>query len=92
MAKTEKERKLRLKAIYTLGGQCACCGETEVEFLQFDHIHSTGSLERGLGICTKKLLRRLAAGEMRHAVQLLCANCHFSKTIHGDCIHKREDS
>ena len=91
MAKSEKEKRLRLKAIYVLGGACKCCGETEPEFLQFDHIHSTGSLARGLGQSTKKLMRKIAAGELSHAVQLLCANCHFSKTIHGECIHKRQE-
>lgn len=84
--------KLKAEAINHYGGRCACCGETELDFLTLDHINDDGALQR-------KQLRD--AGKTYHAIgsvkmlgypkifQVLCANCNLSKRINkGKCIHQ----
>lgn len=89
------------KAYGYLGNKCKCCGETEHEFLTYDHIHNNG----GGGVGKRKDHHLKISKEIVHAFekrsirarvhilnkyQLLCWNCNVSKKHDGKCRHKRE--
>lgn len=90
------------ETIKLLGGVCACCGESQREFLCFDHVKNDGRLEkrnkggsRSRSFVTK-IRRALRSGNPRRiagikeAFQILCQNCNYSKHRgKGICIHKR---
>jgi hypothetical protein len=84
-------RAFKMEVMRHYGGcVCACCGETELSFLTLDHINGNGKADRkSLGVLSGAMfyraIRRLGypAG-----LQVLCANCHLSKTVLGQCIHK----
>lgn len=79
---------LRQTAVDKYGGVCACCGETEIAFLCFDHINGGGKKEResrrshGIG-----WYRELVAQPVRVDLQILCANCNMAKERVGGCPH-----
>ena len=78
-------RKRRVALIMSMGGCCACCGETTYEFLQFDHINNNGAAHRReLG---KKSISIVDIRRRIEEFQVLCANCNFSKGMHGTCPH-----
>ncbi len=75
----------RMTIIEALGGKCACCGETQFEFLQYDHIHANGAEHR------RRLGRNIYPSDVRKDIaqfQLLCANCNFAKGRHSECPHQ----
>lgn len=71
--------------------RCACCGETERDFLVIDHIDGHGNRHR------KEIFGRPQAGyrfydwlvkhEYPPGFQVLCNNCNLSKGKHGACVH-----
>jgi hypothetical protein len=74
--------------------KCACCGESEQDFLVIDHINGRGNEHR------RTIFGQIAAGGYRmhrwlvkegfpEGFQLLCANCNTSKGKHGECVHKK---
>lgn len=81
--------RLRTEMIAAYGGCCSCCGEAEPTFLQLDHIHNDGHLDRRINKTSAKLwasLKRQGWPRERH--QLLCANCNFGKLMNGGiCPH-----
>lgn len=88
---TEYAARLRRQLIDAYGGRCACCGETEFEFLQLDHINGGGRAHRRElktnGVAVWRLVRN--EGFPADKYRLLCANCNFV-TRHGRiCPHER---
>jgi hypothetical protein len=83
----------RLECIAAYGGHCKCCGESGVEFLNFDHVNNDGKRDRKLpggrrtGI---RLYKRLKAESWPSDIQLLCWNCNLSKGLYGECPHIAE--
>lgn len=91
--------RLRNEAFEAYGGRCVCCGIEEITVLQLDHIHDDGSAHRqaigwgtGKGVggqssasgsTTYRWLRQ--RGWPAGIVQILCANCHVSKTKGVPC-------
>ncbi len=73
--------------------KCACCGESEQDFLVIDHIDGNGNEQRRAAFG-----RTDAGGHTMHrwlvkqgfpqGFQLLCANCNSSRGKHGECTHK----
>lgn len=86
--------RMRAEMILTFGSKCACCGESESLFLQLDHIHNDGHLERKKQRTTYVAWRRLKLnGWPKDRHQLLCANCNFGKRMNGGiCPHVRNRS
>lgn len=80
----------RVQAIELLGGRCACCGERKYHFLDIDHVENDGGPHR-LELRNKKYsISRWVIDfpeEAMQRVQLLCGNCHASKTRYGRCPH-----
>lgn len=69
------------------GNKCVCCGESEPEFLQLDHINNDGNKQRkdlGIRYIYQWIIDR---NFPKDNYQLLCANCNWSKRKFGDCIH-----
>jgi hypothetical protein len=71
---------------------CACCGETERDFLTIDYINGNGNKERlavlgqlGAGWRFYKWLIKQGFPE---GYAVLCMNCNMSKGKHGVCVHK----
>lgn len=83
-------RKPRERAIAELGGSCVCCGETEAEFLEFDHIAPRGGRfdRKNLGISQQALMTLVGKGQRKGEIQLLCSNCHKAKSRRGICPHE----
>lgn len=70
------------------GYRCACCGETQPEFLCIDHVNNDGhahrkSIGRGANIYLWLKKNGYPAG-----FQVLCMNCNFGKKHNGGvCPH-----
>jgi len=82
-------RKRRLKYVIGYGGKCACCGETELDFLDVHHIEGRGTLERVQAGGGSNLIRRKIEAEFPPGMEVLCANCHTGIERLGFCPHKR---
>lgn len=79
----------RLKALQHYSGpvpKCACCGESNLEFLCFDHING-GGRKHIATIPSRNLGKWLAANEYPDGFRVLCHNCNMSLGFHGYCPH-----
>jgi len=89
-AATKRYRaKLKIEAVAAYGGQCQCCGETELEFLTLDHVHGGGARHRRE---TKNSPGWLVAKKEGYPpkYRLLCWNCNSSAFRGGGiCVHQR---
>lgn len=68
---------------------CACCGESEYEFLTIDHVNGGGIKHRkemggGSGVDWHKWLKR---NNFPDGFQILCMNCNLAKGKLGECPH-----
>ena len=83
-------RQLRLEVLAALGGVCACCGESHVEFLTVDHVNGDGAEERKkIGTSTNFFVYVKRSGYPRDRYQVLCYNCNCSKGHYGYCPHEK---
>jgi hypothetical protein len=85
------EKKITEDVISHYGGKCACCGETQLEFLTIDHINGGGSKEREKlhlkGIGFYYWLRK---NNYPDGLQILCFNCNCGKMRNrGVCPHRK---
>ena len=85
----EYRQRVRLEAIKHYGGKCACCGESTVEFLCFDHINNDGYIQRK-GVPTKQLGFLLRQRNYPTDIQVLCHNCNMAKAFYGRCPHNEQ--
>lgn len=80
--------KLKFEVISHYGGKCACCGETEIDFLNLDHILNDGADHR------RKVGYDMYVWSKRNKYpdifQVLCMNCNFAKGKDGICPHEIE--
>lgn len=81
--------KLRSQVIEVLGGRCACCGETQHEWLHVDHKNKDGKKHRNEVGRSTALYRDILANPARYELRVLCANCHNAITSFGYCPHER---
>ena len=85
-------RGFRLKILEKYGNVCICCGETEIKFLQVDHVNNDGHDHRKeIGVTAEALYRWAEAKGFPPTLQVLCANCHAAKSFHGTCPHEEID-
>lgn len=70
------------------GSKCACCKESQDEFLTIDHIYNDGKQHRKL-VHASKLYPWLVKNSFPEGFQILCWNCNLAKQLHGECPHKR---
>lgn len=87
--RTTIRRKLRI--IKNYGTQCACCEETQFEFLCVDHIHGDGTKHRKE---ISSLYGWLIGSNFPEGYRILCINCNFGRSRNnrklngGCCPHK----
>ncbi|MCJ7767582.1 hypothetical protein MUP79_04250 [Candidatus Bathyarchaeota archaeon] len=84
-------RKARREALCHYGDSenpcCACCGESEWEFLVLDHVNGGGTAHRKeIGGTIWYWLR---ARSYPDGFQVLCWNCNAAKAYHGECPHEK---
>ncbi len=70
------------------GGECACCGESEDEFLSIDHKDNDGAKHRRV-VNGSRLYRWLMKNDYPGNFQILCMNCNWAKGRYGMCPHER---
>ena len=69
---------------------CNCCGENHRHFLQIDHIHNDGYLDKKDKSITSAIVYYEKIIKNIQNFQILCANCNFGKLINeGVCPHKK---
>src|SRR3990167_2477768 len=79
---------LRLQALFKLGGRCACCGESQREFLCLDHVRDDGADQRRQHNVGRKMYRAiLTCPSEASRYQVLCFNCNYGKKL-GLCPHR----
>lgn len=84
-----RRREMREAMIAAYGGKCACCGETQYEFLAVDHIHNDGAADRAkVGFGLRFYYYLASKGFPKDRYQLLCHNCNQAKAYYGECPHK----
>lgn len=94
-AKKRRDKESRLKALQYYGGNppsCECCGETNIEFLSFDHINGGGNKHRqtlSKGDASR-FYRWLEKNEYPDEYRILCRNCNFSIGAYGYCPHSHD--
>lgn len=86
-------RELRRKAleVYSNSNQpfCACCKESEIKFLEFDHINGDGAKHRKkIGAVSYNFLIRLKNLGWPQGLRVLCCNCHKAISHFGACPHQ----
>jgi hypothetical protein len=85
----ENRARLRMAAIQHYGGKCACCGETEPDFLSIDHINNDGAEHRKkIGRDGRALYYWLRDNDYPEGFQALCYNCNLAKGLYGICPHQ----
>lgn len=88
-ARIAKNHKLeRLACIKHYGNVCACCGESEYEFLSIDHIGGGGTQHRKTGV--SKICRWLIKNKFPQGFRILCHNCNQAIGFHGSCPHAKQ--
>lgn len=88
-----KHREWKHAALAIYGERCACCGESQFEFLTLDHVDNDGHLHRQ-EIKGRNLYEWLATrGEpVGYKLQTLCFNCNFAKRYNGGlCPHQKSE-
>lgn len=82
----EHDRRLREQVLIAYGGVCACCGESERDFLTIDHINGGGTAHRKeLGGKVYAQLRRTG---FPAGYRVLCWNCNWAHRLYGACPHQ----
>jgi len=89
-----KQHRLRLRqeVIAHYGGRCACCGESNLHFLQIDHIDNDGARHRRADPSAIKIYSWLKVHNFPSGFQVLCANCNSSKGHYGFCPHQQKEA
>ena len=82
-------QRLRLEILIHYGGsipQCACCGESHIEFLSIDHINGGGKKHRNL--LGGGFYNWIKKNNFPTGFRVLCHNCNQSYGSYGYCPHK----
>lgn len=91
-ASQQRGQQLKQEIIQAYGNACACCGETQIEFLTIDHINGDGAAHRrefnGNHRSVYRDLKR--RGFPQDDYRLLCFNCNFALGSYGYCPHNPE--
>ena len=73
------------------GSRCACCGETEADFLTIDHIGGKGRVHRRtINRRGESFYRWLKVCHYPAGYRVLCMNCNFSLGHFGYCPHQEK--
>lgn len=80
---------LKRETISYYGGKCACCGESNIQFLTIDHINGGGTKHnKEIGGGGTRLYRWLRDNKYPDGFQVLCFNCNSGRAINNQiCPH-----
>lgn len=86
----KRNAKLRQQIIEIYGNKCACCGESELDFLAIDHINGDGNEHRktfkgSIYLWLKKY------NYPKKSFRVLCHNCNMATRFNKICPHKRKE-
>jgi hypothetical protein len=88
----EWNAKRRDLVIAQYGGQCACCGESQREFLAVDHINGGGDEHRRqVRSGGSNMIDWLINHDFPSGFQILCHNCNQARGYYGRCPHQRDE-
>lgn len=87
-------KKRRKQALNAYGHKCACCGESQYDFLTFDHINGRPEEHRrqgnnGSGFAGHPLVMWIIENNYPSSIQVLCYNCNCGKRTNKECPHKK---
>ena len=85
----EWKRRRRDTVLAHYGGHCACCGETEREFLALDHIDGGGSKHRAEVGGGAHMVDWIIREGFPDGFRVLCHNCNQAIGYYGECPHVR---
>ena len=87
----QSARRAKDECILAYGSKCACCSESQKEFLSFDHVNGGGTKYRKSGgKAGMNLALWLRKNGFPKEFRLLCHNCNQSMGYHGFCPHQQE--
>lgn len=70
--------------------QCACCFESNIEFLTIDHINNDGAEKRRTDPNQSKIYNWIISNNYpKDMFRILCINCNFSIGQYGYCPHHK---
>ena len=87
---SSSREKLKLQIMQVYGrGHCACCGESQIEFLTIDHVNNDGA-NRRRALFGKSFYQWLKRNGFpaNLDLQVLCYNCNCAKKATGKCPHE----
>ncbi len=70
----------KVKAIQHYGGKCNFCGLVDIRFLELDHIHGGGYIDREHIGGGEKFYRWLVRHDYPRELQVLCGHCNRTKS------------
>ncbi len=84
--------KRRDKILEHYGNKCACCGETQKEFLALDHKNGKGQEHRKqIGGGSSGMYRWVIKNGYPDIFQILCHNCNMALGCLGYCPHQKAE-
>ena len=87
----EYRKRLRLEVLthYSNGTpKCACCSESNIQFLEMDHIDGGGTAHRKtLAASSHGFLARIKRMGFPDGLRVLCSNCYKAVSHYGSCPH-----
>lgn len=81
-------REQREAVIAHYGGRCACCGESEYQFLAIDHERGDGADHRRSDTGALSIIWWLRRNGMPSGFRVLCHNCNMARGFYGYCPHE----
>lgn len=84
-------RRIKAFVLNEYGGVCACCRESEYEFLSMDHIDGGGRQHREKS-GYKNIYVWLRRNDYPAGFRVLCHNCNMSFGQFGYCPHKDSEA
>jgi len=81
-----KRIRRRTQALSLIGDKCECCGESNPEWLAFDHIHGGGRRSGKGGSITVEHILKMDSPSSTY--QTLCHNCNSAISTFGYCPHQ----
>lgn len=79
-------QRIRRVVLEHYGGICACCGESQREFLGIDHIEGKGNQHRRE--ISGKIYLHLRSRGYPEGFRVLCHNCNMALGFYGYCPHQ----
>jgi hypothetical protein len=83
------QRSRRERVLEHYGGHCACCGESEYEFLALDHIEGGGEKHRAEVGQGSRMIDWILKSGFPDGFRILCHNCNQAIGYYGECPHSR---